>query len=90
MGEFFNTVIPGMVGGDVVKAYCVMRQTTHKAHVLVSVFVDRLLGVCAMVFTAAVMLALLLAMGVRDRDLLRVTAPSVTVLVGFGPTGSRL
>ncbi|MBT3295603.1 MAG: flippase-like domain-containing protein [Verrucomicrobia bacterium] len=80
MGEFFNTVIPGMVGGDVVKAYCVMRKTTHKAHVLVSVFVDRLLGVCAMVFTAAVMLALLLAMGVRDRDLLHVSAPSVAVV----------
>jgi len=81
LGEFFSTVIPGMIGGDLVKAYCVMQKTTHKEHVLVSAFVDRLLGVCAMVCTAVVMLLALFATGQLEGSLLRFSAPSVAVVL---------
>jgi len=80
LGEFFSTVIPGMVSGDLVKACCVMPKTTQKAHVLVSVFVDRLLGICGMVCMAVVMLLVLFAAGHADAGLLRLSAPSVAVV----------
>lgn len=80
LGEFFSTVIPGMVGGDLVKAYCVMQKTTQKANVLVSVFVDRLLGICGMVCMAVAMLAALWATGQLEGRLLRYSAPSVAMV----------
>ncbi|MCE5277055.1 MAG: lysylphosphatidylglycerol synthase transmembrane domain-containing protein [Planctomycetaceae bacterium] len=55
LGQFFNNVIPGSVGGDLVKAYYLAKHTSHKARVVVSVFVDRVLGLGAMVVLAAVM-----------------------------------
>jgi uncharacterized protein (TIRG00374 family) len=87
LGEFFSTVIPGMVGGDLVKAYCVMKRTTRKEHVLVTAFADRLMGVCAMAGTAAVMLLVLRATGRLEGDLVRFSAPSVAVvLAAIGAT----
>lgn len=56
LGQFFNTVVPGTVGGDLVKAYYAAKHTPRKAGVLVSIFVDRVLGFAEMVLLAAVML----------------------------------
>lgn len=57
LGEFFSAVMPGMLGGDVVKAYCVARQSTRRVGVLFSVVVDRLMGAGGLAVLAALMLA---------------------------------
>jgi glycosyltransferase 2 family protein len=57
LGELFNTLIPGMVGGDAVKAYYVARGTQRRAEVVVTVLVDRLMGVCGLAAFAWVALA---------------------------------
>ncbi|MCK4602478.1 MAG: flippase-like domain-containing protein, partial [Phycisphaerae bacterium] len=44
LGLFFNAVVPGTVGGDLVKAYYVSKHTPRKAAALVSTFVDRMMG----------------------------------------------
>jgi hypothetical protein len=61
LGQFFNSVVPGVVGGDLVKAYYLAKHTPHKGAVLVTVFVDRLMGLAELVLLAAVMILLLWA-----------------------------
>ncbi len=71
LGQFFNAIVPGTVGGDLVKAYYVARHTSKVAAVLVSVFVDRLLGLVELAVMAGVMLGVLLVGGERSFDELR-------------------
>ena len=65
LGQFFSVVVPGTVGGDLVKAYYVSKHTTNKAAPLVSVFVDRVLGMTELVVMATVMLAIVLIFGIK-------------------------
>ncbi len=63
LGLFFNNVVPGTVGGDLVKAYYVSKHTPKKGAVLLSVFVDRMMGMVELVFMAGLMIAILIAGG---------------------------
>ncbi|MBM3974950.1 MAG: flippase-like domain-containing protein [Planctomycetes bacterium] len=55
IGIFFNTVMPGNTGGDVVKALYIMKRCPgHRVPVLVSVIVDRVLGLGSLAILAAV------------------------------------
>lgn len=55
-GVFFNLVVPGSTGGDVVKAYYAAQRTKVPTKAVVSVFVDRLVGLFALVLFAAMFL----------------------------------
>ena len=58
LGNFFNQVVPGgLVGGDVLKAVYAARGREKAAHAVVSVFVDRVLGLFGTVILACVALA---------------------------------
>lgn len=57
LGQFFNIVVPGTVGGDLVKAYYASKHTSRKAVVLVTIFLDRVLGLAELTLIAAVMIA---------------------------------
>jgi uncharacterized protein (TIRG00374 family) len=57
-GLFFNLVVPGATGGDVVRAYYAAKRTGAPAKAVVSVLVDRLVGLFALVLLAAVVLFL--------------------------------
>lgn len=53
IGIFFNYVIPGGVGGDVVKGYYIVRKNPHaKTVAAITVAMDRLVGLYAMMFLA--------------------------------------
>jgi uncharacterized protein (TIRG00374 family) len=52
-GIFFNLVIPGATGGDVVKAYYAAKRTGVATKAVVSVFVDRVVGLLSLVLLAA-------------------------------------
>ncbi len=57
LGNFFNQVVPGgLVGGDVLKAVYASRGRDRAAHAVVSVFVDRVLGLFGTVILACVAL----------------------------------
>lgn len=56
IGVFFNTVVPGATGGDVIKAIYIMKRCPgHRVQVLVSVIVDRVLGLASLALLGAVM-----------------------------------
>jgi len=48
MGSFFSRLLPGMVGGDAVRAYYLYKETKSGTMALASVFADRYMGFAAM------------------------------------------
>ncbi len=57
VAHFFNSFLLGSTGGDLMKAYYAARETHHKkTEAVVTVFVDRLLGLWAMLLFAGVMM----------------------------------
>jgi glycosyltransferase 2 family protein len=55
IGIFFNQVFPSATGGDVVKAIYIMKRCPgHRVEVLVSVIVDRVLGLASLAMLGAV------------------------------------
>jgi len=77
LGQFFNTVVPGTVGGDLVKAYYVAKHTPKKACVLVSIFVDRMIGLMGLTAMAAIMLVVAVVGGLEGIEKLRASAIAV-------------
>ncbi|MGA2497627.1 MAG: lysylphosphatidylglycerol synthase transmembrane domain-containing protein [Tepidisphaeraceae bacterium] len=57
VGSFYNTFIPGTTGGDVLKAYYASQHTTHRAHAVMSVVVDRLIGLVALIILGGILSA---------------------------------
>ncbi len=59
IGHYFNAFMPGSVGGDLVKAYYVAREVHHRrTEAATTVFVDRLMGLLALVLLCAVVMVL--------------------------------
>lgn len=54
IGSFFNHLLPGMIGGDAVKAYYLYRDTGKGSSAVASVFMDRYIG-----FTALILVGLI-------------------------------
>ncbi|MCL4477205.1 MAG: flippase-like domain-containing protein [Nitrospirae bacterium] len=54
IGSFFNHLLPGIIGGDAVKAYYLYRDTGKGASAIASVFMDRYMG-----FTALMLVGLI-------------------------------
>jgi len=81
LGQFFNLVVPGLVGGDLVKAYYVSRHTPHKAATLVSVVVDRMMGLAELTFLAAVMAGVAAMTGLASREELALPVRLLPIVV---------
>jgi hypothetical protein len=56
VGLFFNLVVPGLTGGDVVKAVLVARRAARREAAVLSVFADRILGILALALLAGLVL----------------------------------
>lgn len=57
IGLFFNNTMPGLTGGDVIKAYYVTRETSdRKTEAVTSVFVDRVIGLAGLLLVGIIAL----------------------------------
>jgi len=65
LGLFFSYVVPGTVSGDLVKAYYVCKHTDRKAAALLSIFVDRAVGLLEFALLPSVVMAGMVLAGVR-------------------------
>ena len=85
VGHFFNSFLLGSTGGDLLKAYYAARETHHKkTEAVVTVFVDRLLGLFAMLLFACLMMPLNFAL-LSDHGKLRLLALFiVAMMLGCG------
>jgi glycosyltransferase 2 family protein len=55
IGLFFNNFMPGLTGGDIIKAYYAAKLTSErKTHAVVTVFLDRIIGMIALGLVAGV------------------------------------
>ncbi len=54
IGSFFNHLLPGIIGGDAVKAYYLYRDTGKGASAVASVFMDRYIGFTALMLVGLV------------------------------------
>jgi uncharacterized membrane protein YbhN (UPF0104 family) len=52
IGSFFNTILPGIIGGDAVKAYYLYRETGNPGISMASVFMDRYVGFISLMLIA--------------------------------------
>jgi glycosyltransferase 2 family protein len=58
IGMLFNVVVPGAVGGDLIKGYYITRAAAgRKSHAATSILVDRAVGLVGLLFLGAVMAA---------------------------------
>ncbi len=56
VGLFYNTFIPmGSMGGDLLKAYYASTHTTHKARAVMSVAIDRIIGLVVLIILGGAM-----------------------------------
>ena len=75
IGHFFNSFLLGSVGGDLLKAYYVARETHHKkTEAVVTVVVDRIIGLFSMLLLACVMM-------LASRELLAVMNPRLMPVI---------
>lgn len=56
IGIFFNVLMPGGVGGDVVKIFFLLKETPKKAQALLAVLFDRVVGLVGLMLISAVIL----------------------------------
>lgn len=82
LGHFFNFIVPGTVGGDLVKAYYVSKHTPRTAAVLVSIFVDRLLGFTELSLLAATMIVVALVAGLQSFEQLHQPILAAAAVLG--------
>ncbi len=83
IGHFFNAFMLGGTGGDVVKAYYAAQETHHKkAEAVMTVIIDRLVGLVGM-FTVASLMMLLNIRLLFTNDRLRPMAVTVVAVLGF-------
>ena len=82
VAQFFNAFLLGSTGGDIIKALYAARETHHKkAEAVVTVFVDRLLGLWAMLLFAALMMIPNASLLSRRRQL---GAPALMIVLMLG------
>jgi hypothetical protein len=78
VAQFFNSFLLGSTGGDVIKAYYAARETHHKkTEAVTTVFVDRLLGLWAMLLFAGLMMIPNLQMLRHHREM---AVPALVIL----------
>lgn len=84
LGMFFNLVVPGLTGGDLVKAVVVAKENPgRRADALVSVIVDRALGLGTLMLIAAVVI-------VVSGDTFAKLRMPVLLFIGAGVLGAFL
>src|SRR5918994_1561218 len=54
IGNFFNLVIPGAVGGDLIKAAYLSREQAKKTQAIATMIIDRLLGLLGLFLLAGI------------------------------------
>ncbi len=87
VGLFFNFCMPGMTGGDVVKAYYAAKGSGARGVAVMSVIFDRVAGLLGLILLAGIAGAVMLYRGGLDGDTLRLVQ-IVTALIWLGFVGA--
>jgi glycosyltransferase 2 family protein len=83
VGLFFGNLLPSNVGGDVVRAYGLVRATGRTEAAAISVLVDRLMGLTAFLGSAVVMAVVAAAMLQRGSEMEQIEIATVAAASAF-------
>ena len=83
LGLFYSSIIPGSIGGDLVKAYYVNKHTEKTAEVLMSTFIDRFAGLVGFTLMSFITLAIALALELASIQQLKIAILAVLVATGL-------
>lgn len=84
VGSFFSTVMPGGFSGDLVKVFSLAeRHPLRKSAVVLSIAADRVMGLAALIFTAAAVLAVRYAAVAADARLQAVAGMIGLLVIGL-------
>ncbi len=78
IGSFFNTFLPGIIGGDAVKTYYLYKETNKGSLSLASVFMDRYIGFISLMIMGLV--AFILGFGYVKGTIIEWLLPSIILL----------
>jgi glycosyltransferase 2 family protein len=54
VGYYFNTFMPGSIGGDIIKGYAIAKEQSRQTVAVATVLVDRIIGLWALVWFVAI------------------------------------
>ena len=54
VGYYFNTFLPGSIGGDIIKAYAIAKEQSRQTVAVATVLIDRIIGLWALVWFVAI------------------------------------
>jgi uncharacterized protein (TIRG00374 family) len=83
VGHFFNTFLPGSVGGDLVKAAAVARTHERRATAVATVIMDRVLGLWSLIAFAALVGCIAITAGMLEGTGSRPARAIVTAASGI-------
>ena len=84
VGIFFNFTLPSSVGGDFVKAYYLAKGANQpKSKVLVSVIMDRIMGLLAMLSIAMISILGFMSAILRDPKLVSIATATTMIFLGL-------
>jgi len=90
IGNFFNTFMPGSVGGDLIKAwYIAGKEPNKRTKAVFTVLLDRILGLAVIIFYAAFTLVFF-SDWLKDHPQLKTIAVSVWIFSGASIIGGFL
>ncbi len=89
VGLFFNFCMPGMTGGDVIKAYYAAKGSGARGIAVMSVIFDRITGLLGLILLAGIAGLVMLAQGGPDPDV-RGLVSTVTLLIWLGFAGALI
>lgn len=85
VAQFFNSFLLGSTGGDVLKAYYVARETHHKkTEAVVTVLVDRVVGLFSMLLFACIFMVPNWALIRSNKDMRLLSVIVVAMMLGCG------
>jgi hypothetical protein len=88
VGFFFNTCMPGSVGGDIIKAVAIAREQDRRTVAVATVLLDRLIGFCGLIWLVTILGTVLDLTGIYDSAGL--TADTRLILRGILATAATL
>jgi len=83
IGLFFNFCMPGVTGGDVARAYYIMRETPRKARAVATIFVDRILGLIGITLVSGTAISLRLPFLVKQNPEYKKLAVTLYLIIGI-------
>jgi uncharacterized protein (TIRG00374 family) len=80
IGLFFNNAMPGLTGGDIIKAYYVTKETTHsKPETIISLLMDRIVGMVALLTMGTISLLF----NLQNQALQKITLVIIAILMSI-------